>query len=514
MVSPVAVAGARQDADRTPGGRAHLVPWLAAAVVVLGRLPHAASALGIDESGFLLVGGQWGPGGRALYGDYFVDRPPLLLSVYQVAAALGGAIPLRVIGALAGGVAVLATGHAARRAAGSRAGAVSALLVAALMLNPLAGTREVNGELLAAPLTALAMAGGVELVVATARARFLGAVIAGAGATAAVLVKQNMLDAWVFLFFLALVTFRGTSVRQRGLAALGLGLGASATVALTALWTGIHGTSLRGVVSAMYPFRWQAAHVLAHTPSDAAGRRTVALVGLAAASGLVLLLAALLCGAAAAWRGDRGSTARGRGVRSAVLLACVPTAAYGVASIMAGGSYWSHYLVEVVVPLGLGAGVAVGPWAPRVRLGLVGLLGASALVGALGQPASASSEGERVGEAIRAVSAPGDTIVTIWGHSDVDYTSGLRSPYPQLWSLPTRTLDPRLDLLTHTLESPGGPTWLVVWPHLSHSAVDTSRLEAAVVQHYRAVAVCTEWTVYLHDGTRRPAPDVCPRARR
>jgi hypothetical protein len=388
---------------------------------------------------------------------------------------------------------------------------LAAVLVAALMVNPLAGTGEVNGELLASPLVALALACGVEVVVRSAeRDRFTAALGAGACAAAATLVKQNMLDAWVFLLFLGLLTLRRTTGRRSGPAVVGLVLGATVTVVVTALWTVVHGTSLRGVFFAMYPFRWRAAHVLATTPTDAPGRRAVVLVGLAVVSGMVLLLAALLDGALRTWRAGRGSPPGERGPRAAVLLACVPTVAYGMASIAAGGSCWRHYLVELVVPLGLGAGLAVASWTPRPRRVLLGLLGASALVGALVWPPVQSSYGVRVGEAIKAVSAPTDGIVTVWGHSDVDYASGLRSPYPQLWSLTTRTLDPRLQTLAHTLESPDAPTWLVAWPHLTHSAVDTKLLRDAVAEHYRPAVRCPHWIVYERDGATDPAPDACP----
>jgi hypothetical protein len=39
--------------------RAELVMWLSVMVVVLARLLHLGAALGVDESGFFLVGGQW-----------------------------------------------------------------------------------------------------------------------------------------------------------------------------------------------------------------------------------------------------------------------------------------------------------------------------------------------------------------------------------------------------------------------------------------------------------------------
>src|SRR4051794_37572078 len=133
--------------------------WLVAVVaimVVLARLPFLGAPLGLDESGYLTVAHQWPPGGTSLYGALWVARPPLLLMIYQLADALGGAVALRVIGIGAAVAVTLLVHRAAARLAGSRAGVVAALLAGALLVSPLAGGQEVNGELLAAPFVAAA----------------------------------------------------------------------------------------------------------------------------------------------------------------------------------------------------------------------------------------------------------------------------------------------------------------------------------------------------------------------
>ena len=68
--------------------------------VCLGWLPFVGRSLSPDEAGYLIVGGQW-TDGSSLYGDYWVDRPPALIAIFEAADALGGAVPLRLIGALA-----------------------------------------------------------------------------------------------------------------------------------------------------------------------------------------------------------------------------------------------------------------------------------------------------------------------------------------------------------------------------------------------------------------------------
>src|SRR6187549_2677196 len=98
----------------------HLVVPGVAAVAVVARLPFLRSALAPDEAGFLLVGQQWRPGGTSLYGSYWVDRPPLLVTLFRLASDLGGGVPLRLVGCLATAIVVLGCAHVARTIAGHR----------------------------------------------------------------------------------------------------------------------------------------------------------------------------------------------------------------------------------------------------------------------------------------------------------------------------------------------------------------------------------------------------------
>src|SRR4051812_39063021 len=63
---------------------------LTIAAMLLIRAPFLWRPLEADEGGFLLVADQWHGAGTSLYGDQWVDRPPLLLLVFKVAAAWGG----------------------------------------------------------------------------------------------------------------------------------------------------------------------------------------------------------------------------------------------------------------------------------------------------------------------------------------------------------------------------------------------------------------------------------------
>src|SRR4029077_12089128 len=120
-------AGSPTRSASSPGWAAvpltRLVVPAAAVVAVAARLPFLHRPLRPDEAGFLLVGQQWQPGGTSLYGSYWVGRPPLLVTFFRVAADIGGAVPLRLMGCVATVIVVLGCAHVARTVAGHRAAA-------------------------------------------------------------------------------------------------------------------------------------------------------------------------------------------------------------------------------------------------------------------------------------------------------------------------------------------------------------------------------------------------------
>ena len=65
------------------------------------------------------------------------------------------------------------------------------------------------------------------------------------------------------------------------------------------------------------------------------------------------------------------------------------------------------------------------------------------------------------GEAVGEVAHPDDTILVLYGAPEVVRASGLDSPYPYLWSLPIRTLDPELAQMLATMRGPDAPVWIV-----------------------------------------------------
>ncbi|MCW2818858.1 MAG: hypothetical protein JWR42_1645, partial [Marmoricola sp.] len=384
-----------------------------------------------------------------------------------------------------------------------------AAVTAALLVTPADGSTEVNGEVLAAPFLALTCAFTVRAL-RDPGGRARPALLAGACAVAAVLVKQNLVDGLIWGAVATLASAPALGVRRAGRVLALAAAGGAAALGLTVAWTVLHGTSPAGVWWAMYPFRLAARDslLLAHPGAGVLLRRHL-LVRDAGLSGVVLVAALLgalvLVGALDLLRGRRRA---GRPAYAAAGATAV-TLAWGAVSIDLGGGWWLHYLVQLVVPLGLAAGLVAHRW-PRTGSVTALLVSASAalalvLLGPTVQPPGGNPVGRAVGEVAR----PGDTIVTVFGNSDVTRASGLESPYPYLWILPTAVLDPRLELLVHTLEDARAPTWFVALgsthPHFGPGA---PALRATLREHYRRVADLGGSGVWLHDGVRRNAPVV------
>jgi hypothetical protein len=83
----------------------------------------------------------------------------------------------------------------------------------------------------------------------------------------------------------------------------------------------------------------------------------------------------------------------------------------------------------------------------------------------------------------------------------------LGSPYPHLWSLPMRTLDPDQAVLERTLRGPHAPEWLVEVNDWNSWDIDVDgRLREEVERRYRVVAEVCGSPVWLRaDVTRELA---------
>ncbi|RYP82781.1 hypothetical protein EKO23_21060 [Nocardioides guangzhouensis] len=494
--------------------RAAAVPLVVAAAATAARLPFVGRPLSSDEGGFLLVAGQWSPG-RSLYGNYWVDRPPLLIAFFGLADRLGGAVALRLLGAALAAAAVLLAARVGRLVA-DRVGAgdphpavvVAALTSGVFLASPLVGSFEVDGELVAVPLVLL----GLVLLLEGDRAalgrrlpvrRLLLLVAAGVVGAAAALVKQNELDVLLAAGPL-LVLARGPAGHRAGVRRVvadlaGVAIGAVALTALVVLAADVRGTEPGALWDAVVTFRLQAGEVIRASASAATGERFRRVLVAGITSGAVLLPVVMVFGARR-WR---------RGPAAPVLWTALVVVGWEVFTVAAGGSYWLHYLVALVPGLVLcGSLAAASPGRLRIAagaaLGYAALVATVALAVLLVHPVGQSKDGG-VDTWLVAHARPGDTAVVAYGHPDILESTGMSSPYPGLWSLPVRVRDPRLTDLATVLAGSDRPTWVVTMrgpgtTSLGGWGIDPARAQSQLDAHYRSVAEVDGHLVYLERG--------------
>ncbi|MDQ3422510.1 MAG: hypothetical protein M3510_03820 [Actinomycetota bacterium] len=489
----------------------------AVAGALLLRAPFVLDALEPDEAGYLLVARKWTDAGSSLYGELWVDRPPLLLLFFRAADALSSAHGVRLLGALTVVALIALAGWAGWLVQNNRGAAWAACTAAALTSSPLLGAQEVDGELVAAPLIMLSCAAVLTAAhnAAGGVRRLLWAGVAGVAGASAVAVKQNLVDGLVFAAVLLVAAAVQRSVPRADAAQMlvaGLA-GALVPVAATVAWAATTGPGVGGLVFALYGFRSRAFDVVADHGLQAPALRLA-----------LLLLFTLLSGAALLVWSFLRARPRDLHWRQPLDLALVAMLLTGTVGIALGASYWSHYLIGLVPVLALiSARVAEWPqgdvsggellWRRRV----VGLTASACTAVAVvtgwgavttGPEASAVSVGRWVGS-----SASGsDRLVVTYGHANVVEESGLGTAYPYLWSLPVRTLDPHLRMLAATLGSSGAPAWVVEWDDVNAWGIDDEEgVRAVLARDYREVASVCGHVVYLHLGVRRALAPVSTR---
>jgi hypothetical protein len=487
---------------------------VAAVLAAAAWLPFVDVPLSPDESGFLLLAQHWSPG-SSLYGSYWVDRPPLLLGLFSLAAHLGPvghsaagltAPSVKLLGAVASGLAVLLAGVVAHVVSpGQRwTRRVTVVGAVALLSNPLLGMPETNGEVIAVPFVLI----GVVCLIASmrlgwSRHAFLLTAGAGAAAMCAALVKQNVVDVFVFALIL-LVASRGRVSRPG--TRIGVFLGASGTVLAGVLGAAaLRGTTPPGLWDAMVVFRLQASAVIQASASGAISERMSHLALASLASGVAVLLVIAAVGVLSALREHRtnsrldGMGAPDEGLRAAVSWGALGMTLWELCGVVFGGSYWLHYLTGLV-PGVLLILVLVPPSRRRRLLGVclscVVVASAVLWVQHVASPVTVSDDA-RVVSYLRMHAEPSDGVVVAFGHPDIVAGSGLSSPYEYLWSLPVRVRDPRLEELGGIMTGPEAPRWVVVaGDSLDSWGLDATTAQRILHQHYVDLVTSGDWHVW------------------
>lgn len=472
------------------------VAGIALAAALL-RIPFLTWPATIDDGGFYLVAQSWLHGGSNLYGDYWVDRPPGLIALFALAAATGHFVVIRLIAMLAAVVLVLAVARVVHVLGGSAVWA--AAVAACLSLTPLFGGQLDPGELLASAVTAVAFLAAVEARRTPGWRGGLLAATAGLLGVAAASVKQNFVDGLVAVAVLLVADLlnRRRGERRRSLtlllaAGVGVVVGALALLLVSELAM----TGPAALYDALVTFRFDAGAYLASTPSARLSTRLVILDERALISGLLPLVLAL---AVAAVRRYRDPSAAG--------LAVVAGAAISIIGIVGGGGAWSHYLIGPTVWVAIGAGLAARSVLTRIAVGVVVVSCAVTVVADLDRgPTHEWRDSRAVGLAIHQAAEPGDTAIALYGVADIQYYTGLSSPYPYLWSLPMWVRDPSLDQLRAVVAGPDAPTWVVQTNDRIFRGPHRDELGALVARRYRQVSVSCGSRIWLLKGQERPIP--------
>ncbi|KRC66709.1 hypothetical protein ASE12_19210 [Aeromicrobium sp. Root236] len=468
-------------------------------MLVVVRVVMFRTYVGGDEAGFLIVGNHWHDG-SSLYGDYWVDRPPLLLWLNDLA---GGVTSLRILGLAASVLSVLGAAWAAHLARGAQAARWAAGAAALFGIAQWLGIARVNGEMLAAPFVAWSIALTLHAVLRTPW-RVPAAIGAGVLAVCALSIKQSVIEAFVFALALGLAMVvqrrdsRGVVLRMVAWGALGAVL----TLAAVLLGAEARGTSPSDLFDAVIRFRAEAGEVIRSSASDATPLRLLVMMGTWTVSGL---------GAATAltvWQGARR--------KDPLLLATGATLLCSLVIALFGGSYWAHYLIQMVPAASLGIGLLADRLSPRLmrRLAIATVtLTLANLVWSVGFQPDDNGQQHTIGTWLREARQPGDTGVVTFGQPNVLYEAHMSSPYIYLWSLPVRTRDPHLRELATVMSSPQRPTWVVNWSGLNSWGIEPGRTEPLLRDGYRKVAtICGRsiWLLTTQTRTLPEVPKVCP----
>jgi hypothetical protein len=466
-----------------------------------------------DEGGFAMVARVSRPGGPYLYGHQWVDRPPGLMAVFDLAQHLGP-FGVRLTAGLCATALVAAAAWAVGAVAGEVAAGWAAWTAFALATSPLLETYQLNGEIIAAPLVLLAVAAICQALYGSSRLplMLLLSLVSGFSAASALLIKQNFEDGLTFVGVLLVGAFvlRRFPWRRVAAALVAFLVGVSGPLVWAATWAGAHG-GVSALVFALFRFRAMAGDLIADGPLHASELRLIDLMWLAVASGMALLAAQV---GFSQWRALLA--------RSPLVWAVTVSAGVELLGVVLGASYWPHYLIGLVPMLVFATGIACRPGAGS-QTATRWLVVAVAAVTVVTAPVEAFAvHGHRsrpylVARWLASSAHHGDTVVVPFTHANVIGESGLASPYPYSWSLPVRTLDPGLTLLTHTLNDGRiAPTWVVRWnpPH-SWGLDPHNHVAHALDAHYRKVAVVCGRAVWLHRGVDRtigPLPQGCGRS--
>jgi putative flippase GtrA len=469
----------------------------AIAITLVLRAPWLDAPLGNDEGGLAYIASSWNDDGAFLYGDSFIDRPPGLLLIFRLAVATGGTAAVRTIGVVAAILLILIVTMLVRELGGSRPAKWGAALTGLMASSAAMGAVFLPAEALAVLPSACSV---LLLVIAVRLPRARPKLLFGAGALAimSLLVKQSFGDA--LMAGVVFLTAAGLLARfpKRDLlkAMAAYSLGALTVIAALEIWEHVTAVPDGSVSYALIGFRLDGLDALAGSAGGLPGRFAERLLPPLVASGLALLVVWSVFGL--------------RRLRSDRLLLVTISAwgAAGAAGVLAGGSYWPHYLLQLVPFLVVTASLALAAkpsWRTKATAATLATLATGALV--VGPSISSAAHDVHApvaGKYLRELARPGDTAYVLYSQPNILYYSGMRSPYPYSWSLMMRAIPGAEARLRALLRSPERPTWILGWNSPNDYGLDSNgKTERLLVANYREVTKVCGYPVLLRSHARR-----------
>jgi 4-amino-4-deoxy-L-arabinose transferase-like glycosyltransferase len=324
------------------------------------------------------------------------------------------------------------------------------------------------------------------------------AFLAGLLAMLAVGMKQSIVGGLVFgaVLLAGSLVARQVGLRDALRCAGAAAAGAAVPVAVVVAWAVGAGVRLQTLWFAVVTFRSDASHVIATQESEGATSRISVLLLIFVGTGMLLVVALFAVRLRSLLRHDPVPV-----VAIAVMLGL------DLLGVALSGSFWAPYLFVPLpgVALALAALVAhdhldrVRHRVTPVAVGLVVVSSVVALVGWTGAWVGGRVPVEvRTGEAIAAAAWPGDRVLVYGGRADIQWATGAQSPYPYLWSLPMRTLDPGLDDLEEVLTGSNPPTWFVEATFITTwSELGTTAIQSSLIRKYAFVqTACGRYRIY------------------
>ena len=178
-----------------------------------------------------------------------------------------------------------------------------------------------------------------------------------------------------------------------------------------------------------------------------------------------------------------------------------------IVGLAAGGSYWHHYLLQLVpVAAVLGAIALTGKTWGRVVV-VAGLATAVVTTGVRAVDAPRTSAASVVGREVGARAAPGDTALVLYTAPGVYRSSGVPSAYPYYWGTMVDDVPRAKTALLHLLSSPTRPTFVVLWSDWrAHARTIVPDIRRLLAEYYKDVATVCQHRIYERKDVRRHVP--------